>query len=338
MIERLRLSKRPRNAEPVDPALDAPDESPDIDDEDARRRKPHVRINKNLCNRPLARDRRTRAKWKYNKKHERWWCDLPGTKYVRLRFPSGAQLRLPDGFDIAVLFLILREARMSKSRKVTFASQAAMLRALGLAVRVRHRRRLQQALTLWSQLSIRWEQWYREAQYEYPQKDVFSISSYPGPAVKTKDAERVRRVLPPPIKRLHLSTLNIVVTQAWLEYGKFESKVDMPLPMRAAVQNLVLALLANPRARRSLRSWCRTAGLNHSKRNQRLWKLFADVSNWFEQHKGELVQPVVRDGNCWFIRLPKQGGATTPDLRGHNAGPEGPQCRGKGATTPDQIT
>ena len=41
-----------------------PDESPDIADEDARRRKPHVRINKNLCNRPLARDRRTLAKWK----------------------------------------------------------------------------------------------------------------------------------------------------------------------------------------------------------------------------------------------------------------------------------
>jgi hypothetical protein len=130
------------------------------------RRKPHVRVNNNLCNRPLARDCRVKADWKFNKKRDRWWCDLPGTKYIRLRLPRDAQRRLPDAFDVAVLFLILRQARMSKSRTVKFPSQAAMLRELGLAARVRHRRRLEQALTLWSQLSIPRRRWYREAKYE----------------------------------------------------------------------------------------------------------------------------------------------------------------------------
>lgn len=64
--------------------------------------------------------------------------------------------------------------------------------------------------------------------------------------------------------------------------------------MRAAVQNLVLALLANPLAKRPLRAWCRIAGLNHSKRNQRLGKLLAEVNKWFKQHRGETVELVKR--------------------------------------------
>ncbi len=303
-----------------------PDESPDIADEDARRRKPHVRINKNLCNRPLARDRRTRAKWKYNKKHERWWCDLPGTKYVRLRFPSDAQLRLPDGFDIAVLFLILRKARVNRSRKVKFASQNAMLRGIGRPVRVRNRRRLQQSLTLWAQLSIRWQEWYREAQYENRGDGSWSERGfYLRPdRVKIKDAERIRLVLPPPIERLR--SLDIVVSQAWLEYGAFEVRVDFPLPMRAAVQNLVLALLAHPTAERKLRSWCRTAGINHSKRNIRLPRIVAEVSKWFEQHKGKTVLLRTKNGKYSFIMVDPHL-AETPEIvqGGHNANVEGPQ-------------
>jgi hypothetical protein len=302
----------------------------DLDEtlETERRRKAHARVNKNLLNRPLARDRRVKADWTFSKKHERWWCNLPGRKDICFRLPDGADRRLADGFDVAVLFLILRQARMSKSRKVKFASQAAMLRVLGRPVRVRYRRRLEQALTLWSQLSIRWKEWFHVAQYEaIGEGDVIRNIFAPPVKVKTKDAERVRLVLPPPIERMGQNTLDIVVSKAWLEQTKFECKVDLPLPMNAAVQNLILALLANPRARRRKRSWCRTAGLNHSKRNQRMPGVIYEVSKWFEQHKGEVVQPVVRDGNCWFIRLPKQGGSTTPGVRVHNAGGEGPQRR-----------
>ena len=32
------------------------------------RRKPHARVNKNLLNRPLARDRRVKADWTFSKK------------------------------------------------------------------------------------------------------------------------------------------------------------------------------------------------------------------------------------------------------------------------------
>lgn len=108
--------------------------------------------------------------------------------------------------------------------------------------------------------------------------------------------------------------------------------MDLPLPMRAAVQNLALALLANPRAKRSLRSWCRTAGLNHKSRNMRLPKVVLKVSKWFEKHKGEVVQMLKRDGIYWFVRLQlpaNEGGSTTQDLRVHNAGSQGPQCRGE---------
>ena len=267
------------------------------DDEDAeRRRKPHARINKNLLNRPLARDCRVKADWRFSKKHARWWCNLPGTKYIRYRLPSDAQLRLPDGFDVAVLFLILRQARMSKSRKVTFTSRAAMLRKLGRPVRVRYRRRLEQSLTLWSQISIRWERWYREAQYSRGEASVGDYGIFTQQCFKTREGTHVRLVLPPPIERLR--SLNIVVAQAWLKYGKFECKVGLPLPIPAAVQNVVLALLANPTAHRTLRAWCRTAGLNYKARNRRLRKIVPEVSKWFEQHKGEMVQLVERFHCC----------------------------------------
>ena len=130
---------------------------------------------------------------------------------------------------------------MSKSRKVKFASHAAMLRELGRPVRVRYRRRLEQALTLWSQLSIRWKEWYCVPQYEATDEGVFNNRGHfePPRKVKTKDAERVQLELPPPIESMGRNTLDIVISKAWLEQTKFECKVDLPLPMNAAVQNLI---------------------------------------------------------------------------------------------------
>ena len=298
-----------------------PDEPP----EPSRRRKPHARVNNNLLNRPLARDCRVRADWIFSDKYQRWWCDLPGTKYIRLRLPGDAQRRLPDAFDIAVLFLILREARMTKSRTVRFPSQTVMLRGLGLAPRARHRRRLERAIMLWSQLSIRWKEWYREAQFPRGESpyNIYGVRMPSSSGVPTRKAKQVTMVRPPPIERLRLRPLAILVAKPWLEYGKFETKVDLPLPMRAAAQNLVLALLAHPGAQRRLRSWCRTAGLNHKARNLRLPSVVSEVSRWFQQHKGETVEMMKLPGRMYvFMRLPARF-----VQRGHNAGPGGPQRR-----------
>ena len=305
------------------------------DDGAPRRPKPHARINSNLLNRPLARDRRVRAEWKFSKRHERWWCDLPGTKYVRYSLPSDAELRIPDGFDVAVLFLILRQARMSHSRKVGFRSRNAMLRELGLACRVRWRRRLEEALILWSQLSIRWDKWYRKPQYRDRQGAVVTPGYWfqPGEITKTREAGHVRLTLPAPIERLRLSSLTISIAPAWLERTKFETKVDLPLPMRASVQNLILALQANPGAKRTKRSWCRTAGLNCKARNQRLPRIAVEVSRWFLQYKGVAMEMVSKGGLSWFIKIDprlldddnEEGGSTMRDQGVHNEGPGGPQ-------------
>ena len=135
-------------------------------------------------------------------------------------------------------------------------------------------------------------------------------------------------MLPPPIERLRLSPIAIVVAEAWLEQSKFETKVDLPLPLRAAVQNLVLAILANQKAKRSLRAWCRTAGLNHKTRNMQLSRVVAQVSKWFEQHKGEAVRLVTKGGRAWFITLdPRwlddEGGSTSQEAGVHVSGGNG---------------
>jgi hypothetical protein len=226
-----------------------------------------------------------------------------------------------------VLFLILRQARLSKDRHITFPSLSAMLRLLGRPVRLRNRQRLMAALMLWWNLSLRWHDWFCPASYKRRESKFNDQGQHVlAPKVKVRDAEHVTKLLPPPINRLRFQPLRITVAEAWYEISKYEARVDLPLPLRAATQNLVLALIANPHAKRTSRSWCRSIGLNHGTRNGQLDKIMWTMASWFERHHDELVQPLQRDGGLRFVRmkrteLPEEAaGSLTHDLGGvHNS-------------------
>ena len=152
-----------------------------------RKLKPgYAALNKNLCNFPLARDPRVQARWRLSTKTKRWLCDLLGDGRIQFRLPGNAgKRRGPTGFDMQVLFLLLREARVRDTGELEFGSLASLLKALGAYVDSYNRRRLQDALELWSLLSISYREWYE-----------------PRRKIADRRGERIRKVLPPPIRRI----------------------------------------------------------------------------------------------------------------------------------------
>ena len=92
-----------------------------------------AQINRNLLNYPLARDVRIADCWTRSLISGRWEHQLPGNSRIKFRMPAdAANLRCPSAFDMNVLLVYLREARVSKERKVEFASMPALLEALRL--------------------------------------------------------------------------------------------------------------------------------------------------------------------------------------------------------------
>ena len=116
----------------------------------------YAAINKNLLNYPLARSTRVHADWRRSKKTGRWLCDLPGDDRIQVRLPSDFDRpRVPTGFDMMLLFTLLKEIRVSKTDKVEFTSLTSLLKLIGVGDDSYNRNRLRDALDLWASISIR---------------------------------------------------------------------------------------------------------------------------------------------------------------------------------------
>jgi hypothetical protein len=276
-----------------------------------RKLKPgYAAINRNLANYPLARDVRVAAHWRKSNKTGRWLCDLPGDQRIQFRLPSDYKpRRCPTGFDVNVLFVLLREARLRKTGKIEFPSLASILKDLGVRIDDYNRQRLRDSLQLWSHLSLRHIHWYdaiRSIQYSpcVTREELMA---------RVRREKHVRKLLPPPIRRIETDCrrVRIVVAKPWRALAsRYYAQVPLPLPLNAAAQNLVLCLATSRRYRdsepgcemkweRPIRKLCWKLGLNHATRGRALEHAIKIAEVWFAE-RGIKLNEVRREGQIIF--------------------------------------
>jgi len=260
-----------------------------------KRKDERAHINRNLLNYPLARDARViLADWRRGKKMRDWRHRLPGDDRIDLRFTADADAKLrrcPTGFDINVLFCLLREAQ--NEGKVSIASRSALLGKLGLGRDSANRRRLNRSLSYWSAVTIRNGSW-REAREPWSER-----------------GRNVAKLLPSPIQAMSgTRKLSISISNEWRAIAsRYFERVPLPLPTHAAAQNLVLCLLTSHQRldliadqddpkflyRRRVGKLCQKIGVTH-----RHWSSALTVAKaWFENHGYEL-QEVIKDNLVVF--------------------------------------
>ena len=280
VTERRAESKRPRIIERPKPLNDVS----------------FAKLNKNLCNYPLARDRHVHMKWRRFTDTGERYVDLPGDDRIRLILPADVDRsfeRCPSAFDINVLAMLSAEANRQDRAEIAFPNRVKFLSKLKLAPTSFNRRRLDEALDYWATITVQFYKcWYDAARQRQASRDFA-----------------------PPIQKLSPARSRPFVVQlstAWrqiLRGGYFEI-VPLPLPADAVTQNLVLtSLVSHTRAvsgkyensfQRQLRSYCRKIGLDHNNRRQRLERAIAAAQQWYAQHTGSL-DAFVRDGMISFM-------------------------------------
>jgi hypothetical protein len=271
-------------------------------------------VSRNICNRPFARDARLKAPWRQSAKTGRWLCDLPGDDTVQLRLPSDTPSkarRLATAFDVNVLFFLLSEAKRRDTSKLDLPSYATALKALDYTADPKNRKKLRDALILWSNLAIRFQQWRIPRRYSYVDKEGVRFSEY-RKGTRKRDAGEPKYVsleLPPPVAHLTLHKVGFAISIAreWREQAeRYFAMLPLPLPRDAAAQNLVVALrtsqfetqrydvdgeepfIAKASPPRRIRKLCRKLGLDHRNRSARLERAITGAENWFSDHGGEL--------------------------------------------------
>ena len=262
-----------------------------------------VRINKNFCNYPLARDPRVKLHWRRHTDSRRWYARLPGDERITLWFPADGAARYrrcPSAFDMNVLFLLLAETRKQDSGKIAFPSYSAILRALSVGIDAKHLRQVEATLAFWSTVEIKFRNWY------FAGERTDSGAYRPG----RNDV----MWLPPPIKVFGRATntgrVRVRISEGWQNpHKKFNERVPLPLPATAAAQNTVLCLLVSAveparedRVTRPRRvpMFCSKIGLNHKTRNRVLANALDAAATWFERHGGKLDH-VIKDGEIVFV-------------------------------------
>ena len=144
------------------------------------KRKKYVRVDNNLGNFPLARSDKTRPDLHLSEDdQEHHECKLPGDDRITVRLPLNVAddlKRCPNGFDTALLFLLMGETDFSKGTRLTFSSISSMLRMLDLPTVSANRERVLNSLRYWSVVAIRFEQWYHGSYT----KHVFTIQTWEG--------------------------------------------------------------------------------------------------------------------------------------------------------------
>jgi hypothetical protein len=301
---------------------------------DPAERKPprFVKLDKNLCNYPIARDARLRPRWR--KSGSYLLTELAGEERIELQLPANVPAglkRFPTAFDFNVLMVLLRQAQVERTNKIQFRSYNRILKAMRLPPQSRERAKVRSALRLWSVLGFNFRQWW-DASPAF--KDEGGVPSWhdhrarglPGKNRWQKRAilkqlppprmrGSVRRSLPPPIEML--DGLRMRIAAAWLPKVYFERMV-LPLPQRAAAQNLVLWLIGGSKwserlekydmtkykfddddpevSRYQLRLLYKKTALRHSNRTVALQRAMKEAEAWFDVHGGHLGW---MDRECW---------------------------------------
>jgi hypothetical protein len=189
-----------------------------------------------------------------------------------------------------VLFRIMAEVqrpgRDPTNVKVEFPSLTALLRDLELSGQFKNRKALRRALSLWGDLSLRWEGcWY-----------------VPGPQGTAGFGKRgTTKELPPPITKLDYAGQPIIITldPIWVRLAQpaaYYQPLPLPVPNEVAAQNLTLTALTSDR-----RAWGaetdleikqpRTrAGLAYKiatlRDTRKLEAAAAIAARWFKKHGG----------------------------------------------------
>lgn len=278
--------------------------------DDGKTKRSFAAINRNLCNYPLARDARLKLHWRRSKRTGRWLCDLSDGERLQLRLPEATPnqlLRWPTAFDVNVLFLLLNEAKKQGINEIEFSSYSSILNELDYSVEARNRRKLKDALALWSALMIWFERWRVPRQYRYIDSktgrpfDEWRKGTRKVPTNDGMGGEVVRRQLPPPIQSVNADSGRICITVAdeWCALGeRYFARVPLPLPRDAAAQNLLLCVMtsyfqhgefgAKQSGVRRVRELCRAIGLDHRSRASKLRNALGNIMDWFKQHGGKL--------------------------------------------------
>lgn len=216
---------------------------------------------------PIARDERARLKWKLVSAKGYRFTQLGDT--ATLRLPVKAPRRHPNGFDMAVLFVLLA---LSKARDTDTLqlSNVAVLEAMRVPVNSWSRGKVAAALVLWENASFTFHKWMRN-------REFFTVS------------------MGPPIKRADDS---ITVDPKWvalLTQGYFE-RLPLPLPSNTHAQNLYLVLLSKRanddgqqvRQFTSRRHLTRLIGIEHKRRNEMLDQASEHLAKLFKKRRGWL--------------------------------------------------
>jgi hypothetical protein len=265
-------------------------------------------IDKNLCNYPLARDSRMKLHWFVSSKTGRNVAHVDNR--ITLSLPADQEQRCPTGFDVNVLFLLLMHVYAQRSGKISFKSLNAIARKMGLSAHPKNRRRVRESLALWAALRVRFKNYY-----------------VAGDRQENIEGGNVDKTFPPPITALNIDRDRITATiiDDWCYHTKYRKRVELPLPMSAAAQNIVLCTLT---ARdhgfylRTIRNFCRKIGLNHGMRRQSLDHALREAGQYYSFYDGELSH-YFRDGGIEFVidqlhtrkKAKKQTPPAKPDKR-----------------------
>lgn len=292
-----------------------------------------VIVNRNLMNFPLARDARAKLHW--HRSPDGWYCDLPGQDRLQLQFPDSSTKqarRAPTAFDTEALFRLFSEAKKRDSSELEFASFSALLKSFGYGVDARSRRKVKRALTLWSDLSLWFGQWYAPPRYRYLDKTGGVYAHWRKGREKQHVADETNgsMQLPPAIRVLEFGPgyrVRIMISRKWLgQWAAYYKRVPLPLPTDATTQNLLLNVLTLPPVRgladwrrsqrvrrdkddpemddpervcapRRILALCRNCGLTHHNRSIKLSRSIEMVQAYFKRHGGHLT---------WTTDYPKE--------------------------------
>jgi hypothetical protein len=233
-------------------------------------------LNKNLCNYPLARDARVKLKWWRSKKTRQRWCYLSEQKdkQIRIKLPGDVSRHAPTAFDMNVLFLLLAEAKRWNSREFEFKSRSDILRKLKLGVDHNNLHRLNDSLAFWSAARVWFENWYHSRKGNSGKRSKHAPLELP-PAIRPVGSE----------KRVW-----IFLSSTWWDLGlHYAQKTPLPLPSKAAAQNLVLCLLVSMDKPRRVRELCRKIGLNHTTRGRALERAIKTAQAYFRANECDLL-------------------------------------------------